>query len=474
MQKQYPGALGIFRSVLEGMQHFDKVEILRIIQGDIVERITTLVFVIAFRMYGEANVSYGILMGIVIGYIIGTYIDDVAFSILSLYFLHKILKRYFGLTIRHIFRVKYSKDVLKNVFFYGLQGSALPFLGSFVSTYTLLTYVGYINSYTTWVALISTGMGLAGQLGQFGNFSLTTAIAEAQPMGKVKLAEFYVTYSIRWRYFFMMLLTMILLAMMPFYFVAVKELEAFKYYQGIEIFMIPGIISRLLWVLVEIPDSIMWGARHITQHTILRIVEEFGKIFFVWLFVTQWRIHETWGLIGLTYLLGFRDWVPIFIKTAAGWIYCHIKILKIKIYWIPTFIIPVISAIPSVLLAQLFYHFGFFPIKEVLGLIPTLVICIFMFFLFVIYTFFPLNAILGGFDDYQLFVFSKAVDLSGPSKPIFKGVLKLVNGSVKIGRKLKLHGRFPIPYEEAHKEIRELMEIKRKHLEENNKKIENE
>jgi hypothetical protein len=76
-------------------------------------------------------------------------------------------------------------------------------------------------------------------------------------------------------------------------------------------------------------------------------------------------------------------------------------------------------------------------------------------------TYFPLICILGGFDDYQLFVFKKALEISGPSKPIFGFIYKLMLKSVEIARKLGTHGRFPIPYEEAHHEIRQLMELKR-------------
>jgi hypothetical protein len=58
------------------------------------------------------------------------------------------------------------------------------------------------------------------------------------------------------------------------------------------------------------------------------------------------------------------------------------------------------------------------------------------------------------------------VDLSGPSKFLFVPVLKRIKISVKIGRKLGLHGKFAIPHETAHRQILELMEIKAKHLEE--------
>ncbi|MFX0103555.1 MAG: hypothetical protein ACFFCS_28595 [Candidatus Hodarchaeota archaeon] len=474
MQKQYPGALGIFQHTLEGMQHLDKVEILKFFQNEIVQRIISIGLVIALRLYGEQNISYGILMMIVIGHILGYYIDDIIFSVVAVYFLKNILKKYFGLGLRDIFRVDYSRDVLRNVIFYGAQGSALPIVCAFVNLYRLLSYVNEINAYTTWTAIIGTGMGIAGQIGMFGSLSLTWAFAEAYPSGKKKLSEFYITYALRWRFFFMMMLSVIFVAIIPFYSYVIKILPGFTYYQGIEIFIIPGIIQRLTWVFVEIPDSAMIGARHITQHNIIRIIEEGWKVFFIWLFVHQWRIQETWGMFGLLYLIGFGDYVPIFIKTAVIWIYTQKKLVKIKINWIPTFVIPIIASLPLMGLSWLLYNTAFFPMLDAIGLYPTIIILILAFFIVIIYTYAPLSAMMGAFDDYQLHTLYKAVDLSGPSKPIFRGLAFLVAGSVKIARKLGTHGRFRIPYEEAHKEIRELMELKRADRKKNLEKIKGE
>ncbi len=469
LQMQYPGWLGTFRYLLEGLQHFDKVEVLRFFQNQVVERLTMLGFVLLFRYYGESDPSTGILMWVIYGNIIGSYIDDVALEIASGYYLNKILHRYFGLSLRDAFQTHYDHDVLKDIVKYSLQGSVLPLLGSVVDTYVFFTYVAEINAYATWTALIGTGMGFAGQLGQFGDFALETGIAESYPNGKKKLAEFYASNSIKWRFYFMIMLTFVLLAVLPYFNIVVRELGAYQYFQGAEQFMIAGIINRLLWVLVVIPDAIMWGAKHITAHNIIRVGEEFGKVFFTWLFVVVLRIQETWGTFGLVYLIGFTHFVPIMIKTAICDIYVEKRIMHVKVYWYTTVIVPVVASLPNIAIAQFWYYTGFFPMKAAIGLVPAIAISIGIFFLIIIFTYFPLTAILGGFDDYQLFMFKKAVDLSGPSKILFRPVYRLVEKGIATSRKLKLHGRYPIPYEDALKEIRELMEIKRVSLQTNKK-----
>ena len=466
MQKQYPGCLGIFRGTLEGLQHFNKVEVIKLVQNVIFEQISVLVLVIVFRLYGEGHVDYGILMMIILGHVIGSYVDDVLFSFVSMYFLHKILKKYFGLSVRDVFKVGWSKEVIRDVLYYGAQGSVFPILAGFVETWVLLLWVAEINSFTTWVALIGTGMGLAGPIGQFGDFALQTSIAESYSNGKKKLAEFYLAYSMRWRLFFMTMLTMVLFAAMPFFIIAVRDLNAFKYYEGAELFLIPGIIYKLLRIYVDIPTSVMIGAKKISQHNILRVIEEFGKLFFTWLLVSVFRIHETWGLIGLTLIVGYRHVIPYFgIKALGGMLYVHKKLFPVRFYPVITFFIPIIASLPSIGVAQLFYHTLFPVMRDGIGLVATLAIAIAILFIIILFTFFPLNALLGGFDDYQLHTFKKAIKLSGPSKPIFNQVYKLTMIGAKYAKKIGWHGKFPIPWQAAHKEMRELMKMKRATME---------
>jgi hypothetical protein len=417
--------------------------------------------VLYFRWFGETNLNYGMLMGVIIGNVIGSYIDDFIFEFIAAYYLHNILKKYFGLSIRDCFRVKYDRDVMRDIIFYSLQGSALPFLGSFVGTYTFFTYIGNINAYTTWSIIIGRGIGFAGQIRQFGDFALATSIAEAYMSGKKALAEFYISSSVKWRYMFMILIAFIILAILPFFYIVIRELGAFKYYIGAENYIIAGVIIRLLWGFVEVPDAIMWGAKRITQANIIRVGEELGKLLNTWFFVVVLRVQETWGPFGLLFLIGFNQWVPLWIKTIVTYIYIQKRVLTVKIYWRSTIVIPVIAALPNIAIAQFWYQVAFFPMRNAIGLEFTIAISIALLFMVVIFTYFPLTALLGGFDEYQLFTFKKAVELAGPSKIIFRAVERLVMKSANLAKKLGWFGRYPIPHEAAHKEIHELMEIKR-------------
>ncbi len=65
--------------------------------------------------------------------------------------------------------------------------------------------------------------------------------------------------------------------------------------------------------------------------------------------------------------------------------------------------------------------------------------------------------VFGGWDDHTISVFKEAVEISGPSKFIFNPILKV---TLFLGLRSKLHGKFPIPFEEAVKEAAELMQIR--------------
>jgi hypothetical protein len=459
--KQYPGWLGIFRQVLEGMQHYDKVEILNFLQSQVVERGLVIGFVLGFGYYGSVNPEWGILMGIILGTIIGNFLDDVMFEVVAAYYLNRIMKKYYGLTIRDAFKIGYDKDTLRNIFFYSAQSAFIPFLSSAATTYVFFALLENINGYATWTALIATGMSFAGQIRQFKDMSLQNSIAEAYPSGKKKLSEFYVSYSIKWRYLFSLLIATIIVGIIPYFFSMVKSLRAFEFYQGAEMFILAGVFARISEPFLQLPDAIMNGARHITAFNITRVIQEILNIVFTYYFVIVLRVQETWGIFGLVFLLGFKNWVPWIIKTILCYIYIEKRILHVKIYWFTSFILPIVASLPHILIARIWYVIAFIPMKAALGLEVTLAISVSLLFGVILLSYFPLIALFGGFDDYQMFVFKKAVDLSGPSKPIFIFIQKIMDKSVKLSKKIGLHGRFPIPHEDAHREVRELMELKR-------------
>jgi hypothetical protein len=464
LQKQWPGMLGSFKTLLSGMQHHAKVEVMNLFQGQIVERITLIGFVLYGRWWGETNPAIGIIMGICIFTHLGNYIDDVVFAFISGYYANKILKQFVGLSLRDVFQIKIRRDVYREMILYGVQGSLLPILWTFINTFTLLKYTSTIPGYVAYSALIGFGGTFSSIIGQFGDLGLYTSVAESYSNGKIKLAEFYTSYSLRWRYFFYILIGMALFAVIPFflYIIAIPN-GPLQYYKGATVFFVPLLIRKLFDPLFGLPGPIIGGAQHITAGNIISAIHAVLSLVFVILWIDVIKVQDTWGDFGVLFLIGFNGIVPLVITIIIQYVYVNKRILKIKIYLKATFLGPAIAASPVLLITTFWYNTAFVPMTEAIGIEFTIVISMLLLFLILILIYFPLNIIVGGWDDYMFFTFKKAIDLSGPSKPIFLMLFKVMEKFRKASIKLGTWDRkgWSIPYKEAHKEIIELMEIKR-------------
>nr|MDO8111412.1 hypothetical protein [Candidatus Sigynarchaeota archaeon] len=468
LQKQWPGMLHIFKTVLSGMQHHAKVELLNLLQGEIVERITLIGFVIYGRWLGETNPAIGIIMGICIFTNIGNYIDDIIFGIISARVTDNLLKKYVGISLKEIFRIKIDKDVYKEMLSLGVQASVLPAIGTALGTTTLLLTTQNIPGYVTWNSLIGYGNMFSSIAGQYGDFGLQTMIAESYSNGKKALAEFYVSYSMRWQYFFRILISITLLSVIPYFTYLIENTSALNYYRGATMFFIPLLLVRLAGPFFSLPGPIIVGARKITQSNILSAIGMGIGYAQTFLFILVFRVQDL-GFFGMFYLLGLGSLHPSsLIMLVINYWYVKKKVLNVKIFWRATFIGPTIAALPVFLLTQTFYHTLFRPMLAAIGVESTIAVAMGLLALILIFMYFPLS-MLFGFDDYMFSQLRQSINLAGPSKPIFLIVYKLMkpmrNLAIKIGT-WKRPG-WSIPYEEAHQQVRELMELKRQSKQKN-------
>ncbi|MHA1717377.1 MAG: hypothetical protein ACTSXP_17175, partial [Promethearchaeota archaeon] len=346
LQKQWPGMLGIFKTVLSGMQHHAKVKILDLVQGQVVERITLIGFIMYGRWWGENDPAIGIIMGICIYTNIGNYIDDVIFGIISGYLTNKLLKKYIRCTLRDLFRIKIHKNVYKEMIFYGVQSSILPAIGSALATTTLILTTQNIPGYVSWTSYIGYGAMFSGIASQYGDFGLQNAIAESYPNGKKNLAQFYISYSIRWRYYFMLLVSIVLLSVIPYFIYLIENTSALYYYRGTTQFFIPLLLHRLLTPFYDLPRPVMIGTKKITQNNIISGISMAMGFIQTILFILVFRIQDL-GFFGIFYLLGLGRLHPASLITLIiQYVYIHKKVINIKIYWKSTFIGPVIASLP--------------------------------------------------------------------------------------------------------------------------------
>lgn len=461
LSKQWPGMLGVFKTTIGGLQHFDKTNILKFLQGQVFEQITRFAFVLLGRWYGTTNPEVGLILGMALGYAIGSYLDDIFITFVAIHYLKKIL-RPMGFTLRDLVVLKVDKDVMKQSVFYGIQNSIYPIVDAATRTLVFVWYYSAIPALTTWTALAGVSSGIAGVVNTFGSFSLTNSIAESYSNGKKELAEWYVTVNIKWRYFFTTVFVVALVALIPFLNTFLNETPALEYYKAAMVFFIPHLVVKYLDPFKQLPDYIYHGCLYITQFNILRLIEEAIEVAMVYLWIFVLNIQDM-GMFGIIFLVGLKTRPSVLVKTIMAYVYIQKKILTVRVAWYASLVIPLLAALPILIVSPICYYLIFIPLLEVAGIIvATIVGLLVMVFGGVLLTYFPLTGVLGWWSDYELFNFEKAMSLSGPSKPIFRIAYKLIIGGVNIGKKLGLHGKYSIDHEVAIRQIGELLEMKRK------------
>ncbi len=460
LQRQWPSMLGIYRSAIDGLQHFDKSNIINFLSGTVVGQLMNIGFLLYGRYYGATHPAIGEIMGLAIAGSIGGYVNDILFFFVSIYFFNQIVRK-MGMSARDAWRFKFGRDVVRRSLSYGLSSSIIPVVSGATSLAFLLWKTTRIAGFVTWSALVGTASGMTGTVGSYGNYNLSAALAEAYPNGKKVLSQFYISYAMLWRLMFMTAFAVAFAAIFPFFSDIYHGVSGLVYWVPALVFYYPGLIRRLFDPFIWLPDSVMGGTFKIKEWVIARCIEEGIKLLNLYLLLFVFNVQDM-GIPGIAFLIAFDQIIPIMIKTIYCIIYCQLKIVKIKIYWTKSLILPIIAASPIIPLAYLWYNFVFTPLLPVIGVIfaATLSI-IFAFTAMLFIVFFPLYALLGGFDDYMLYVFAKAVELSGPSKPVTKIILRSVIACCKVSKKLGLYGKLAIPYEAAHKEIEELMQLKK-------------
>ncbi|HME53712.1 MAG TPA: hypothetical protein VKM55_15905 [Candidatus Lokiarchaeia archaeon] len=458
LSQQWPNMLGIFRSCIDGFQHFDKSNLMNFLSGTVVGQLLNIAIVLVGRWYGDVHPEVGEIIGMAIAGSIGGYINGIMFFFVSIHFFNQITKP-MGYSARDAFSFKFGRDVVKRCLIYGVQSSIVPVFASATSLLFLVWKTTMIPSYASWNALIGFAGSVAGNVNQFGTFDVRTALSEAYPNGKKNLAEFYVAYSMKWRMLFFSMMSVTFITIYPFFKLIYYNVSGLQYWIPALAFYYPQLVRQIWNPITGVPDMIMLGTFRIKQFTIARIIEISMDVVNLYLLLFVFDVQNTMN--GITFLIAFDMIIPLTIKTVYCWIYCNRKIVKIKIYWMSSIILPAIAASPMFLFSWVWLNYVFYPLWSILGIILTATISILFAFIFMFFLmYFPILAIIGGFDDYMFYIFHKSVEISGPSKPMMKNMEKLVARAIKVAKKLKIHGRFGIPYEEAHKEIEELMELK--------------
>ena len=328
----------------------------------------------------------------------------------------------------------------------------------------LLMYLDAMPQYSTFITLNGLAAGISGVV-NVGSFRLTASLAESYMNDKEELARFYLLQTFKWNGFLMCFLTFTLLGVLPMLMTEITRLPGLENYILAAPFFIPTLIHQIFRPWIDIPNSVLIATRHIGFYTFVRLLEEGLQVFFVWLYLYGVGLQIIWGFNGIVFILAFEHFFPRLIKMIMCWIYTHKRIFKLKLNYMQTFIVPLIASVPTLLFGTFYYLFIFKPLEALfvplLGeyalLVPAAIYIVFGLLVVPLCVFLPLTGYLGGWDDFGLLTFRKAVDLSGPSKilafPLYKAVLFGAKRS-------RFHNRWKMDWSKAAEEINELMIMK--------------
>jgi hypothetical protein len=451
---QYPGFLGVFKGVLGSLQQYGKTEMLNFLTGTLLQRLTELGFLVLGRMYGEAHPQIGAMMGIAIGSCIGLYVDDFIAMIVSAFYFTKTMKK-FGYTAISCFKITFDWKLVKEVLIFGFKTGVPGLVGVAVNLAILTIWLDYLPQYATFKILLMVGGSIGNQIEWANGVSITPLVAESYLNGKKKLCQYYLGQNVRFSALvqgFLFSVLLIVSLILPIIFVNIGMAQ----YLIALVFVVPAMLSSMPIPYANVLSQVIVGSNNPNINIVIGIISDLIRLFTIALTVMWLRMPITYGMDALIWILTCGE-VPAYIfRIIASYIFVNKKVFKIKIPGMQAgFAIGGATVVTTISL-YLMKELVFLPLTE-LNFTVGLILFIFVALFTVLFVYFPMTALLGGWDDVNVREFGKAAKMSGPSKfivwPIFKSVEYFTQRS-------KLHGKFAMDSKEAFEEAEALYQLK--------------
>ncbi|NMC06490.1 MAG: hypothetical protein GYA24_14835 [Candidatus Lokiarchaeota archaeon] len=448
---QYPGYLWIFKDILGSLQQFHRTNVLNFLTGDIIQRVIEILFVLLGRWYGQGNPAVGEIMGIAIGSIIGTYVDDFLSMVVCAYFFKKALRQY-DIKIRDCFRHDFDRKLVKEILVFGLKTGIPHLFWPAVTLYATFLWITLVPQYTTFVTIA----GFAGSFGSLvsTNLDLGGAISESFLNDKKQLARYYIAQA--WRFIgFMQLLMSSITIIIIFIYADIVAFVGLQYYIAGAVFILPRMVRELQQPYNNVSEAIITQTNHPNISFWMHLLEDILALVGWFVFIFWLQLPQRYGMIAIAWLIPCGEMPAICTKVIINYILINKRIIKLKFALWQTFVAPAIASGFVLAIALLVYNLAYLPIRAVAGPLPA-VIAIALFGIlivpFFIYT--PLTAFFGGWDDASVNFFQIAARISGPSRFI---AIPMANVLKWAARHSPLHNRFKFDNEGALREARELM-----------------
>jgi len=451
---QYPGFLGVFRNVLDSLQHYNKTQLLNFLTGTLFQRLTEIGFVYLGKLYGQAHPEVGEILGVSIGGMIGLYVDDFFAMLVSAKFFAGVMEDY-GIRPIDCLRVDFTWEEVKEPFLYGIKTGIPGLINSTLGFINFTLWVNYLPQYTTYATLAAIGTSIPNVMTWFGTPRISALLSESYQNDKKDLTRYYIGQYVRFHAeiqgFFVPLL-LIVSTVLP---IAWNVMGMVNYLPAI-IFVVPGLVLRIVTPYLGIPNQLQYAIGKPNFAIITSLLNNIMNTIFLLGTIVWWNIPEkNVGAIPWLYVCYTLPFGVLF--SALNYWFVNKKILTLKIPFKQIFfgfVIPAFLTYGATYLGKILIFDNLFP---KFGFYVAAIVSVAIFLVAILGVFFPFSALFGGWDDENLAEFEKAAYMAGPSKMFAIPVFKLVNWACK---KSKYHNKFAPDMETIERQARELLMIK--------------
>jgi len=464
--REYPAFSGIFISTLRGLQAYGREATYNFLSMYITSKAIEFSFALWGQFFLGAFLPLGGIMGIAIGAAIGSIVTDLVNEILGLFFLRGVLKK-MGIGIKEIFIPRFEWDAVKTSMKFGIIVSVPGLIGSFFGTITTLWWYWGVPAYLTFTRLSGIADEFANIMKTGGGINIRGTLSEAYNSGKKALSSYYL--AMQWKFYsmFAFALGALILAFMPFILTTLFSVGSVANYALAAAFVVPNIIATTAEEPINTGENMLLGANKPHVNTLFRVMADVLGMFLMYMALFVFKIQEM-GTTYIIWLIPMLPFLPNLVRGISSWLYIGKKLCPVqwrKFAW-QSFIAPIVPSIVYALVGMLWLTYVFPPIENgfagifndvEVGMIAAACITVLFAIFFGLFFTFPAYSMCGGWDDNTIAIFKEAVEISGPSKMFFSPILKVTLFVCKIS---PLHGKFPIPHEQAAQEALELMKMR--------------
>jgi len=453
---QWPGQTLVYQYALGGFQQFNKQTIVNIFQNVAIQTITQIGFIFLGRWYGAQNPAVGELMGAVMGFIFGSYFDDLLGFLLGAYFFKKTIQPY-GFKLKETFFLDFDRDNIKEVLRFGVK--VLPSRLGFYATEFLITLMVtvWLYNYSTLAGLYSIAFAITRLLEV--SFSVGPPLSEAYNNKKLKLTKYIIEEQFRWWGFIVIgILTVPIVFFLP----NILGLIGSEYAEA-SFMIVLLFFSAIFTFPSDFTGEIARNADKPGLSTWLEIIKHVVRFFAFLIALAPWGVATWFGRSAVVIIWLLADIPGVLIKLIIGWIAVKKKIITIKFPVFQAVIIPILSTIPLILLTIVFSNVLIILEEVSMTAVYILAVLLLLGYLFIFPALLtlPMIGFLGGFDKRSLEHFNNAVKISGPSRFLANFMYKMS----KFGYKNSpFKEKFVIDYSEADKEAEELTLIRKQFI----------